>query len=146
MEVGPKRVAVMDEGDVRLKVVSHIPFVLRHQKNVGPRTYSYTHSRVPDRARKDWPHFATLPIADPAEIEPELERCTHNRAFVEILIPCHANGVFYDGTQYLPMWQAAERLNMLIYLHPSPPALEATVSSRSNYSEDVEFAISTHDW
>ena len=142
-EIGPRRMKAMDVANVRLQVVSHIPVVISLD---GCRK---TNDQLSAAVKQHKPHFAafaTLPMDDTANISTELERCITELGFVGALIPNHANGVYYDGPEYLPMWQAAEKLQVPIYLHPCPPTSQALPSFHGNYSEDVVFALSTHAW
>ncbi|KAF2173948.1 hypothetical protein M409DRAFT_16218 [Zasmidium cellare ATCC 36951] len=90
--------------------------------------------------------FATFPMANPESIVDELERCVKDLNFAGALIPNSANGRYYDGPEYLAMWQAAEQLDVPIYLHPCPPSEEAKPKFRGNYSGNVAFAVGTHAW
>lgn len=143
IELGPQRLKTMDEGGVKLQVVSHIPVV------IGPQECRATNEQLQKDVKQQsgrFAAFATLPMSEPQSIAGELERCVKDLAFVGALIPNHANGVYYDGPGYLPMWQAAERLNVPIYLHPCPPSSQSLPLFHGNYSEDVDFAIGTHAW
>ena len=143
IEVGPQRIAVMDEGQVRLQVISHVPVTLdlASCKKTNDELYQYCEQH-PSR----FAGFATLPMGDPAVIVAELERCVRELGFVGALIPNHSNGAYYDGPDYLPMWRAAEKLEVPIYLHPCPPSSQQLPLFHGNYSEDVVFALATHAW
>ena len=143
IEVGPHRIETMDEGGIRLQVVSHIPVV------INLKECCQTNNQLLEAVKEYRPRFAafaTLPMDEPDSIPAELERCVTELGFVGALIPNHSNGIYYDGPEYFPMWKAAERLNVPIYLHPCPPSSQALPQFRGNYSEDVSFALSTHGW
>lgn len=142
-EVGPRRMAAMSEGNVKLQVVSHIPVV------IGAKECKATNDELYESVKKSngrFAAFATLPVGEPANIAVELERCVRDLGFVGALIPNHAKGIYYDGSEYLPMWQMAEKLDIPIYLHPCPPSAQALPLFSGNYSNDVVFALSTHAW
>ena len=143
IEVGPTRIQVMDEGNVRLQVISHIPVVIDLD---GCRKTNDQLAKAVTEHSPRFAAFATLPMGDTANIPQELERCITGLGFVGALIPNHANGTYYDAVEYLPMWQAAEKLNVPIYLHPCPPSSQQLPLFHGNYSEDVKFALSTHAW
>ncbi len=65
--------------------------------------------------------FAVLPIGEPEKLGDELRRCVKELGFVGALIGNHANGTFYDGTEYTKLWEAAQELDVPIYLHPTQP-------------------------
>lgn len=143
VEVGPTRIHVMTEGGVNLQVISHIPVVL------GVEECRKTNDQLALAVRENelyFRAFATLPMGDPASLATELERCVRELDFLGALIPNHANGTYYDGPEYLPMWKAAERLDVPIYLHPCPPSGQQLPLFHGNYSEEVSFALSTHAW
>ena len=143
VDVDSQRLEVMDEGNVRLQVVSLIPVC------VGIKECRQTNDEIRKAVQKHpgrFAGFAALPMATPEEIAAELERCVKELGFVGALVPNHANGTYYDGPEYLPMWQAAERLDVPIYLHPCPPSSGMVPHFAGNYSDDVSFAISTHAW
>lgn len=143
VDVGPQRIKTMDEGDVRLQVVSHIPVTidLAGCKQTNDQLFEHIKQHTPRFAG-----FAALPMSDPPRIAGELERCVQQLGFVGALIPNHADGVYYDGPEYLPMWQAAEKLDVPIYLHPCPPSSQTLPFFQGHYSGDVTFALSTHAW
>lgn len=142
-EVGPYRIGEMKQGNVQLQVVSHIPVVISVDE--CKKTNDELHQRVESHHPK-FAAFATLPMGDPAHIAAELERCVKDLGFAGALIPNHSNGRYYDGEEYLPMWQSAESLNVPIYLHPCPPSSQAVPYFQGNYTDDAAFAISTHAW
>lgn len=142
-DVGQQRIQVMDESQIRLQVVSHIPFV------IDLEGVQATNDQLHDAVKQNKSRiaaFATLPMSDPASIPGELERCVRELGFVGALIPNHANGVYYDGAEFLPMWEMAEKLNVPIYLHPCPPSSQSLPLFHGNYSDDIVFALSTHAW
>lgn len=143
IEIGPERLKTMEEGGVKLQVVSHIPVVIGLEECRA--TNDQLHQDVKQKPGR-FAAFASLPMGEPRSIASELERCVKDLAAVGALIPNHANGVYYDGADYLPMWQAAERLKVPIYLHPCPPSSQALPLFHGNYSGDVEFAVGTHAW
>lgn len=143
LDVGPKRLDDMKSSNICLQVVSHIPVAL------GVDACKHTNDQHYDAVKEYHPcfaGFATLPMAKPESIVDELERCVKNLNFVGALTPNSAHGRYYDGPEYLAMWQAAEQLDVPIYLHPCPPSEQAKPKFRGNYSGDVAFAIGTHAW
>ena len=143
IELSTQRIAIMDQGNVRLQVISHVPVV------IGVEECRKTNDQLFEAVKQHSPRlagFATLPMADPASIPAEMERCIKELDFVGALIPNHANGLYFDGPEYLPMWQAAETLNVPVYLHPCPPSSQLSSAFHGSYSEDVAFALSTHAW
>ncbi len=69
--------------------------------------------------------FAALAPQDPQQAVKELQRCVNQLGFVGWLT--HSNfgkDNYLDNKQYWPILEAAEALNVPIYLHPLIPAME----------------------
>lgn len=66
--------------------------------------------------------FCVLPMAHPAAAVKELYRCVKRHGFVGALVDAKlANGSFYDGRTYDPLWAAFVQLGVPITLHPTYP-------------------------
>ena len=65
--------------------------------------------------------FAALPTADPAASAKELERTVMQFGFKGALINGHTQGSFLDDRKYWPIFEAAQALDVPIYLHPRDP-------------------------
>ncbi|CAM1503362.1 Fc.00g081380.m01.CDS01 [Cosmosporella sp. VM-42] len=143
IEIGPNRIVHMDQGGVSLQVISHIPAV------ESPETCVQANNQLAAAVREHparFAGFAFLPVAEPAAAATELERCVKDHGFVGALIPNHANGVYYDGDAYDPLWERAQQLDVPIYLHPSPPSATLRRHHAGNYSDEVTQLLSTQGW
>jgi 2,3-dihydroxybenzoate decarboxylase len=67
--------------------------------------------------------FAALPLQDPDAAVAEFRRAVTELGFHGAMVNGHTQGSYLDEAKYWPLWQAAEELNVPIYLHPwsSPP-------------------------
>lgn len=140
------RLATMDAGHVTKQVISHVPVGdlnvsavrLANDQLAGAVT---SH---PDRFRA----FAILPMAFPDAAAGELERCVRELAAVGALIDNNlSNGTTYDAEQFWPVFEAAERLDVPIYIHPAPPSPEAFESMyQGNYPTGVAISLATSAW
>lgn len=86
--------------------------------------------RYPDR----FAGFATISLADvPAAVD-ELHRSAEELGFSGFMLHGTTGGVFLDDERFTPVWAAAERLNLPVYLHPAlppPPVMQAYYSGLS---------------
>ena len=73
--------------------------------------------------------FATLPMQDVAASIAELERAVVTLGLKGAMIGDHVNGTTYDNPSFMPLWQAAEALGAVIFVHQ---AGDTTVSSRND--------------
>ncbi|OAP59421.1 hypothetical protein AYL99_06719 [Fonsecaea erecta] len=118
-DVGDLRLQSMDAGQVSLQIVSHAPATMSpSQCRSANDQLAAAVNDHPDR----FAGFAVLPVADPAECAAELTRCVKELDFVGALIENHtADGTYFDGAAYVSMFQAAQDLDVPIYLHPTWP-------------------------
>ena len=65
--------------------------------------------------------FAALPTPAPEQAAKELERCKKLGGFVGAVINGHISGHYLDEPQFEPILEAAEALDMPLYLHPALP-------------------------
>ncbi len=71
----------------------------------------------PDRYRG----FAHLAVQDAKAAADELERCMRDFKFCGAMINGHTNGLYLDDPATYPLWERAEALGAVIYLHPADP-------------------------
>ena len=65
--------------------------------------------------------FASLPLSDPAASAAELARAVTTLGFKGALVNGTYNDLFLDDPRFLPIFEAAEQLQVPIYLHPAEP-------------------------
>ena len=98
--------------------------------------------------------FAALPVGHPAEAAKELDRCVKELGLVGALLPNHDNGRFFDDRKYWSIFDMAEKLDVVLYLHPTnAPAVNGKGGSAAsletytgNYSDVVAQTLSTFGW
>jgi 2,3-dihydroxybenzoate decarboxylase len=78
-----------------------------------------------DAIQKHPTRFAGLAAIAPqnaAEAAKELERCVRRLGLKGAIINSHTNGEYLDNEKFWPIFEAAEALNVPVYLHPNTPA------------------------
>jgi predicted TIM-barrel fold metal-dependent hydrolase len=137
------RIIDLDHGGISVQVISAIPCLESAEVCRGTNLQIVESVRdFPDRFQG----FACLPMTDPAAACAELEYCVQELKFPGALVPCHANGTFYDAEQYLPFWKKAEELDTLIYIHPAPPDPAHAQFYQGNYHKDLGNMLGMHLW
>lgn len=144
-DLGEDRLARMDEAGIDMQVLS-----LKEpgaQAFEGPDAVAIArdandviHAAVtahPDRFRG----FAALPTADPAAAVAEFERAVTELGFCGALINGHTGGRFLDAREFRGIFEAAEALDVPIYLHPRMVLPEM----RETYFRDYRF-LATASW
>jgi aminocarboxymuconate-semialdehyde decarboxylase len=66
--------------------------------------------------------LATLPLNDPAESVRELERACNDLGMRGAMVFGNVNGVGLDDQRFLPLYEKANELAAVIYIHPTHPA------------------------
>jgi predicted TIM-barrel fold metal-dependent hydrolase len=64
--------------------------------------------------------FATLPLPDPTASADELERAVTTLGFKGAMVMGTSHGLFLDDKRFRPIFERAVRLDVPIYVHPSP--------------------------
>ena len=143
-DLSARRLSDMDAGGISHQIISHAPAdALPEVCKMANDELASAISKHPTR----FSGFALLPISRPEEAAQELERCVHQHRFVGALIDNHtSDGVFYDSPQYLPMFEAAQRLDVPLYIHPTfkPPGWMDRYAG--NYSKAAEFSLAHYGW
>ena len=71
--------------------------------------------------RKHFTALATLPLNDPRASVLELERAMRELGFRGAMVFSNVNGTGLDEPAYLPLWETANELGAVIYIHPVHP-------------------------
>jgi uncharacterized protein len=90
--------------------------------------------------------FATLPTPDPRASAAELERAVTTLGFRGAMIHGTTNGRFLDDTAFWPIFEAAEHLEVPIYLHPAEPPAAIHDAYYAGFERPVSFALATTAW
>ncbi|RYP72557.1 hypothetical protein DL769_004431 [Monosporascus sp. CRB-8-3] len=140
-EIGKVRLQSMDENNIKFGVISHL--VAAADPSVCRSINDDMHARVSEHPNR-FAAFGILSMYDPASAAVELERCVRDLGFVGALIPTHLpDGTFYDTPKFYPVFEAAQKLDVPIYLHPtySSPAVKKLLYD-GPYPDDVALALS----
>jgi len=142
-DLGDLRLADMDQGQITLQVLSHGPanWATPGQCRAANDLLAEAVKAHPTR----FAGFAFLPISQPLEAVTEFKRCIHELGFVGALIDNHdANGQYYDDPRYWPLFEAAQEMDVPIYLHPTFPTQNmSALLYQGNYSIAAQTALGT---
>jgi aminocarboxymuconate-semialdehyde decarboxylase len=65
--------------------------------------------------------LATLPLNDPAASVKELRRACGELKFPGVMVFSNVNGAGLNEPQFWPIWEAANELGAVVYIHPTHP-------------------------
>ncbi|KAK4495294.1 hypothetical protein PRZ48_013624 [Zasmidium cellare] len=120
-----KRLADLDKGNVRLQVISSLPGMASVNPS-GCRAANDELAAHIARHPKRFAGFAALPMETPEEAAAELRRAVRDCGLVGAMIDNHLpNGTHYHEKRFWPVFEAAQELDVPIYIHPAPATDES---------------------
>ncbi len=147
-EIGPVRLAEMDAAGIKIQVLSQTASArLDPNREIESAVKANDElaeaiSAHPDR----FAGFAVLPLADPDASAEELDRTVRVLGFKGALINGMQQGLFLDDPRYWPVFAAAERLSVPIYLHPAEPPASVRNVYYAGLEPSIAQALATSAW
>ena len=125
LDLGAGRIAAMDRDGVDHQVLSLTGGGLTYFDKGLARELALEANRIVAEAAARHPDrlsaFVNLPMLEPELAAQELETYVRRHGFKGGFIEGTVNGEFLDHPRFLPVFEAAQALDVPIYLHPSPP-------------------------
>jgi predicted TIM-barrel fold metal-dependent hydrolase len=146
----------MRRAGVTLQILSHAPGLSsadpRHCAQVND--FLAAQIRATDASRSLYRGLAVLPMVSPVHAARELRRCVAELGFVGAMIDNHissadgsGSATHYDGAEFLPVFAAAEELDVPIYIHPMfPPPTLATQYSAGAFAAGAGASMGSSGW
>ncbi len=139
LNIGDTRLAAMDELGIDLQVLSLTqpgPQALDAADAIAVATDANDRMFAATKAHPTrFAAFAALPTPDPAAAVKELERAVTKLGFKGAMINGHTRGEFLDDKKFRPIFEAAQALDVPIYLHPRDPHPAAKQAYFDGYEE-----------
>ena len=125
-DLGPQRVADMDAAGIDQQIIAlTAPGVQVFDPATGSSLAVDANDQLAEACRR-YPDRFTGMVAvaphDPANAVKEMERGVKKLGFKAVIINSHIQGHYLDEPQFLPVLEAAEALDVPIYLHPNTPS------------------------
>ena len=125
-EIGDMRLQGMDEVGIDMQVLSHTkPGVQEIEDTQLATALASSANDYMAEAVSAHPSrfagFATLATAAPEQAARELERCVGQYGFKGAMINGHTRGEYLDQRRFWPIFEAAQALDVPVYLHPANP-------------------------
>lgn len=128
-DIGEGRIHDMDAAGINMQVLSLTsPGVQIFEPGTANALASETNDQVAEAIRKYPSRFCGLAAAapqDPKAAAKEIDRGVRKLGLKGVIINSHTRGEFLDEPKFWDIFEAAEALNVPIYLHPQapPPAM-----------------------
>jgi predicted TIM-barrel fold metal-dependent hydrolase len=150
LDLGAGRIAAMDEAGVDFQVLSLASMGFDALDTATATALAHDVNDELAEAIRANPSrlggFAMLALKDPASAAAELERCCTRLGFHGAMVDGTTDGLFLDDPRFLPVFEAAEKLGVPIYLHPAPPPETVQKAYFSGLPGDVGFLLSIAGW
>lgn len=125
-DLGDGRLADMDAAGIHMQILSltapGVQMIERGQAVSLARTFNDSLAESVARNPDRFAALATIAPQDPAEAARELERAVQTLGFKGAIINSHTNGKYLDDPDCWAIFEAAEALDVPIYLHPTSPS------------------------
>jgi predicted TIM-barrel fold metal-dependent hydrolase len=140
LDLGEARIAAMNEGGVDLQVLS---LAATGQDSLEANDIAFSATKAyPERLAC----FASLALRDSASAAKELERGVSKLGSVGGFLNGTEGGSFLDDQRYWPIYEAAEALDVPLYLHPTPPSTTVYDAYFKGLPEKSAYFLSTAAW
>jgi predicted TIM-barrel fold metal-dependent hydrolase len=144
-DLGPIRLEHMDKNGVTFQVISHAPGL----GSALPEECSSANDQLAAAVSNNktrFAGFAVLSMAHPDEAAAELRRCIKELGFVGALIDNHIDGKHYDDKKFWPVFEAAQELDVPIYLHPTWPSADIAAHHQGNFPSGAGISMGSSGW
>jgi predicted TIM-barrel fold metal-dependent hydrolase len=150
LDVGEVRIADMDAAGIDMQVLSVSANTVDKLDSTTANALSRdANDRMAAavRAHPDrFAAFATLALQEPDKASAEFERCVQQLGFKGVMLNGTANGQFLDHPRFTAIFEAAQALDVPIYLHPAPPPGPVMDAYYSGLPSSLGFMLSTAGW
>lgn len=150
LDVGDGRLADMDGSGISVQVLSISASPIDKMELSAAQALARDTNEALAGAVKAHPHryaaFCTLALQDTKTAVLELERCVGKLGFKGVMVNGTVNGQFLDGPKFTPFFEAAQALDVPIYLHPAPPPEAVMDAYFCGLPGHFGFLLSTAGW
>ncbi|MGZ8525571.1 MAG: amidohydrolase family protein [Chitinophagaceae bacterium] len=117
------RIKEMDETDVTMQVLSTIPVLFNYWAKPadGSETSRFFNDHIAETVSKNPKRFigiGTVPLQDVDLAIKEMERCVKELRMPGLEIGTNINGENLSEKKFFPFYEAAEKLNCALFVHP----------------------------
>ena len=125
-DVGEQRLAHMDASGIDMQILSLTGpgvQVMNRDEAVGFSTFA--NDWIAEKVAANPTRFAALAACapqDPAAAAKEIERAVTKLGLKGVIINSHTHGEYLDNEKFWPIFEAAEAMDVPIYIHPQGPS------------------------
>ena len=150
LDLGQGRIADMDAAGIDLQVLSLTWAGLDRLDGATATALAHdANDRLAAAVRehpKRFAGFAALALQEPEKAAAEFERCVRALGFKGALVHGTTRGMFLDDPRFTPLFEAAQALDVPIYLHPAPPPKPVEEAYFGGLPGQLGFFLATAAW
>jgi len=150
LDIGAARIADMDAGKIDMQVLSLAGGDMERLDSATATALARDTNDLLAEAVRAYPGrfaaFATLNLREPDVAARELERSIRQLGCKGVLVDGTSSGLFLDDPRFAPFWEAAQSLDVPVYLHPAPPPEPVRQAYFTGLPEDYGFFLSMAGW
>lgn len=149
LDIGAGRIAEMDADGVDVQVLAvSAPGVQKFEPETAVSLARLANDRLADAIAAHPTRFAGLAVAPPqvaTEGAKELERAITKLGLSGLVVNSHTHGEYLDDPKFWPLLEAAEALQVPIYLHPREPEdnMAKTLLAMTGFTVGWGYAVET---
>jgi 2,3-dihydroxybenzoate decarboxylase len=149
LDIGAGRIAEMDADGVDVQVLAvSAPGVQKFVPDTAIALARLANDRLSEAIKAHPTRFAGLAMAPPqvaGEGAKELERAVTALGLSGLVVNSHTNGQYLDDPKFWPLLEAAEALDVPIYLHPREPEdnMAKTLLAMTGFTVGWGYAVET---
>ena len=125
-DIGERRIADMDASGIARQILSMTaPGVQIFDADTGTALAASFNDELAEAVRRHPDRFsglAAIAPQNPAGAAKELERAVRSLGLRGAIVNSHTQGEYLDNPKFWPIFEAAEALNVPVYLHPTTPS------------------------
>ena len=150
LDLGTGRIAAMDEAGIDFQVLSLAAMGLESlDAATATSLVQEVNDELAEAVRRNPARlggFASLSLKDSLSAARELERCVTRLGFVGALVDGTCDGLFLDDVRFAPFWEAANALEVPVYLHPALPPEPVRSAYYSGLPGELGAMLSIAGW
>lgn len=151
IEMGESRIADMNRNGIDMQILSitNVPQLITSSEAIPLTKAANDKMAITVKAHPDrFGAFAALPLSDPKAAADELKRTVNELGFKGALITGRpsAKGTFLDDAQYQTVLEAANNLDVPIYVHPGFPFKAVQETYYDRLDPIVSARLSNFGW
>jgi uncharacterized protein len=150
VDLGEPRIAAMDAAGIDLQVLSLAAMGFDKLDSSTATAVVHEANDQLAEAVRHYPNryagFASLALRDPQTAAKEFERCVRSLGFKGAMVNGTTDGAFLDDPKFTPLFEAAQSLDIPIYLHPAPPPATVQEVYYSNLPEACGELLARAGW